>query len=295
MALGDVVSIGSEVALADSETVTDEFPESLGHLPTCFATNPSASVVFLNVHEFVHTQQGAFGGDLLAMALQEGVAEFVAALASGQPSPTSAVAFGKANESRVREAFALDMFGSSAAPWLWSNAENEFGVRDLGYYVGYAVAERYVERSADLATALADLIELDYRDPEAVDALVTASGYFNSPVGEMRREAQEPPLLVVGIENGDRDLAPGPRTLTIEFSRPVDPRFRSFDYGPLGADHVLGVERVVGLSEDGRRLTIEVDLAPSHRHQTSISSGFRTPVGTRLVPYLLDVTTRSGK
>jgi len=290
MTLDDVVFIGSELALADSTTVTDEFPERLGHLPAFFATNPAASVAFLNVHEVVHTQQGPFGSDLLAMALQEGVAEFIAVLSTGKPSPTPAVAFGKANEDRVRKAFALDMFGSFPSPWLWSNAENEFGVRDLGYYVGYAIAERYYEQAEDQRQAIANLIELDYRDPAAVDAVVDAAGYFNRPVGELRAEAPRV-LRVEGIEHGARDLAPGPRRLTIEFSRPMDPRFRGFDYGPLGADHVLRIERVVGLSEDGRRLTVEVDLAPEHRHQTLITSGFRSPEGTRLVPYLLDVTT----
>ena len=294
MTLGDVVFIGSEVALADSATVTDEFAGPLSHLPAYFASNPAASVAFLNVHEVVHTQQGPFGDDLLAMALQEGVAEFVAALATCRPSPTPAVAYGEANEDRVREAFALDMFGSLASFWLWSNAENAFGVRDLGYYVGYAIAERYYERSADKAAAVADLIELDYRDPEAVDALVTASGYFARPVGAMRAEAPHV-VGVEGMENGAQDLAPGPRTVTFEFSQPMNPDLRGFDYGPLGADHVLRVERVAGWSEDGRRLTVEVALAQNRRHQVLVTSQFRSPDGVRLVPYLVDVTTGAGE
>ena len=291
MTLDNIVFIGSELALADSTTETDEFPERLDHLPDFFATNPAASIAFLTVHEYVHTQQGPFGDDLLAMALQEGVAEFVASLALGEPSPVPAISFGKDNETRVREAFVLDMFGSFPSPWLWSNAENDFGVRDLGYYVGYAIAERYHSRATNKRQAIADLINLDYRDPAAVDALVSASGYFDRPVGEMREEAPRV-VRVEGVENDARDLAPGPRTLTIEFSHPVDPRFRGFDYGPLGPDHVLRIERVVGLSRDRRRLTVEVDLAPDHRHQTLITSGFRSLEGQRLVPYLLDVTTK---
>jgi hypothetical protein len=298
MTLDDVVFIGSELALADSATVTDEFPERLGHLPAFFATNPAASVVFLNVHEYVHTQQGPFGGDLLAMALQEGVAEFVAVLATGEPSPTPAVAFGKANEVRVREAFARDMFRPFPSPWLWSNAENPFGVRDLGYYVGYAIAERFYDQSEDQRQAIADLIEVDYRDPAAVDALVTASGYFDRPVKELRAEyeASRPRVVRVdGIENGASGLAAGPRTLTVVFSRPMDTRYRGFDYGPLGADHVLQIERVDGWSDDAQRLTIGVDLAPGHRHQTLLTQTFRTPEGVPIKPYLLDVTTRAAE
>lgn len=291
MTLEDVVFIGSEIALADSSVVTREFGERLSHLPAFFASNPSESVAFLNVHEYVHTQQAPFGADLLAMALQEGTAEFIAALATSQPSPAPAIEFGKANRDRVRSAFARDMFGSVVSYWLWSNAENEFGVRDLGYSVGYAIAEGYHERADDKQRAIAELIELDYQDPDAVDALVSASGYFERPLGEMR-DAAPRVVRIEGMKNDSRDLAPGPRTLTIEFSQPVDPRFRGFDYGPLGADHILGIQNVVGLSDDGRSLTVEVVLAPSHRHQTLITSGFRTRDGVRLVPYLMDVTTR---
>jgi len=298
MTLDDVVFIGSELALADSATVTDEFPERLDHLSAFFATNPATSIAFLNVHEYVHTQQGPFGNDLLAMALQEGVAEFVAAIATGDPSPTPAVAFGEDNETRVREAFARDMFGASASPWLWSNAEGEFGVRDLGYYVGYAIAERYYERAGNTSQAVADLIEVDYRDPAAVDALVSASGYFDRPVEEMRAEYEASVPRIVrleGIENGARDLAPGPRTLTVVFDRPMDTRYRGFDYGPLGADHVLRIERVDGWSDDGRRLTIGVHLAPGRRYQTLLTRTFRTPEGIPMESYLLDVTTRAAE
>ncbi|MEM9665355.1 MAG: hypothetical protein AAF970_10495 [Bacteroidota bacterium] len=293
MTLDDVVFFGSELALADSSVVTAELEDTFTHLPGFFATNPGATVDFLAVHEAVHTQQGPFGEDLLTMALQEGVAEFVAVLATGTPSPSPAIAFGEANEDRVRDAFARDMFGTITNAWMWSSAPNEFGVRDLGYYVGYAMAKRYYEQAADTTQALAALIELDYQDPDAVDALVDATGYFDRPAGAMRAEAPRV-LGVQGLENGGR-LAPGLRTLVIEFSQPMDPRFRNFEYGPLGADHVLPIQQVIGLSDDARRLTIEVNLAPDQRHQMLIASGFRSPDGVRLVPHLIDVTTRAAE
>ncbi|MEM1056615.1 MAG: hypothetical protein AAGI52_13920 [Bacteroidota bacterium] len=292
MTLDDIVFIGSELALADSDVPTDEFPESFSNLPGYFATNPSATLPFLNVHEYVHTQQGPFGEDLLAMALQEGVAEFVAALSTGQ-SPAPAIAYAFENEDSVREAFERDMFGSFASFWLWSNRPNEFGVRDLGYGVGYAIAERYHAQAEDKTQAIARLIELDYQDPGAVDTVADASGYFERPVSEMRAEAPRV-VRVEGLGNG-LNLAPGLRTLTIEFSRPMDPARRGFDYGPLGADHVLPITRVIGMSEDGRSLTVEVNLEPGQRHQMTITSGFITPEGVRLVPHLVEATTRASE
>ncbi|MEO0556727.1 MAG: hypothetical protein AAF170_00950 [Bacteroidota bacterium] len=287
MTLDDIVFIGSELALADPDVPTDEFPEMFSHLPGYFGTNPADAIAFLNVHEYVHTQQGPFGSDLLAMALQEGIAEFIADLATPDPSPTPAIVYGKANDTEVREAFKRDMFGSYVGFWLWSNQANAFETRDLGYYIGYAIAEGYHAQANDKAQAIADLIELDYQDPEAVDALVEASGYFERSVSRLRAEAPR----VIEVEGLADELAPGRHTLTLVFSRPMDPAFRGFDYGPLGEDHVLRIANVVGLSDDGMRLTVEVDLAPNRRHQMTVSSGFRTPEGIRLVPYLIDVTS----
>jgi hypothetical protein len=96
--------------------------------------------VLLNIHEAVHTQQGPFGSNLLAVALQEGVAEFVSVLAIGRPSAVPAVAFGEGNAVVVRERFAPEMFSPHWNGWLYNNTSNTFGVRDLGYYVGYAIA-----------------------------------------------------------------------------------------------------------------------------------------------------------
>ncbi|MEM6285566.1 MAG: hypothetical protein AAF845_00265 [Bacteroidota bacterium] len=288
MTLDDVVFIGSELAFAGPDVPTDEFPETFSNLPAYFATDPAAGIAFLNVHEYVHTQQGPFGSDLLTMAVQEGVAEFVAALATGG-TPAPAVAYVRENEDRVREAFERDMFGSFVGFWMWSNQPNAFEMRDLGYGVGYAIAEGYHAQARDKTQAIADLIEVDHTDPEAIDRLVEASGFFARPVSELRAEAPR----VVRVEGLDgSEVAPGRRTLTLVFSRPMDPAFRSFDYGPLGEDHVLRIAEFVGLSDDGTRLTIEVDLAPSQRHQMTVGSGFRTPEGDRLVPYLIDVTTQ---
>ena len=58
-----------------------------------------------------------------------------------QPSNTPAIAYGESNP-KVREKFEKEMFFQKTQDWLWSNSPNEFGVRDLGYYVGYAIAKQ---------------------------------------------------------------------------------------------------------------------------------------------------------
>ena len=92
------VLIGSELAMADSNVITSEFGKNLSHLPTYFATNPVKNLTFLNVHEFIHTQQRALVENLLSMCLYEGVAEFISCKATGKKSSSPAIEFGKHNQ-----------------------------------------------------------------------------------------------------------------------------------------------------------------------------------------------------
>ena len=95
--LGDKVLIGTEIALADATVVTTELKEDFPHLVTYFAENkPQESMVFNNVHEYVHTQQDTtIANSLLSRTLIEGVAEFIAEKSMNIPSPTKSVIFGK--------------------------------------------------------------------------------------------------------------------------------------------------------------------------------------------------------
>ncbi len=296
MTLDDVVFIGSEVAMADSTVVTEELPGRLGeNLRAYFDGNPITHIAFLNVHEYVHTQQGAFGSTLLQIALQEGVAEFVAVLATGKPSPTPALAFGQSNEPTVRDRFVTEMFSPNTNDWLYNNFSNDFEMRDMGYYIGYTIAEGYHAQAADKALAIAELIELDYQDLTAVGAIVDASGYFPQPLKALQEmyEANRPRIVSVSpFDANSQNIAAGPTRVTIQFSRPMSPRFRGFDYGPLGEENVLSIQKVFGWSEDGTALEVEVNLKPAHRHQMTLTSQFRAPDGAAIEPYVIDVTTR---
>ncbi len=292
MTLDDVVFIGSEVAMTDSSVVTDELPDGLRqNLRAYFDSSPIDDLAFLNLHEYVHTQQGRFGSELLSIALQEGVAEFVATLASGEVSPTPAVAFGASNERAVRERFATEMFSPNTNDWLYNNFDNQFGVRDLGYYVGYAIAEKYYEKADDKIEAVAELIELDYRSEDAVAAIVDSSGYFDRPVRELRAEyeASKPEVVMLApFDNGSEGVAPGLATLSVTFSQTMSPRFRGFDFGPGGEDEVLRVQQFIGWSDDARTMSFEVSLEPGRRHQLMLTSQFRTAGGAALEPYLIE-------
>lgn len=290
------VLIGAEIAMADVRTVSDEFPDWLRTgLGGYFATNPIEDLVFLNVHEYVHTQQHGDGGyDLLSQCLYEGVPEFVAEMALGTPSPAGAIAYGHAHDDRIEQRFAKEMFSPHFDGWLYNNAQNEFGTRDLGYYVGYALCEKHYAKAADKSRAIKELIELEFSDPAAIERFVDGTSYFDRPIAELKDAFEKSRPEVVRIReftNGDRNVDPGSTRITIEFSAPMNKNQRGFDFGPLGEEHVLRIENFQGFAEDGRSMTLDVALVPGKELQVVLTENFRTEEGVPLKPYVIDITT----
>lgn len=176
---GDKVLLGVEMATGDENVDTSEMPAGLQRFfASYFASKPLENLDLLAVHEVVHTQQAGERPNLLAQAVYEGVADFVAEQVTGRMPDLAYVTYGPAHDAAVKAAFRRDMAGEDFSGWLYNSADNPFGVRDLGYYVGYAITRGYHERAPDKAAALKTMIELDYSDPEAVQTFVDASGYF---------------------------------------------------------------------------------------------------------------------
>lgn len=295
-ALNGHVLLGSEISLADASTDCSEFPPSLAHLKAHFATRPIDELVFLCVHEFVHTQQpGVYGYDLLSRCVHEGIAEFVAAQALDRESPNASVIFARANREKVRAVFEEEMFSPRHFRWLWSNAEVPFGVRDLGYGVGFAIAQSHLERSVDKRLAIAELVKLNCESREAVEMLVDRSGYLSKPLAELREEfeARRPRVTGVGeFGNGSREVDPGLARITFAFSEPMDPDFRSTGAGDLGLDHFPEVSRIE-FAEDGCSVTYSVTLKPDTHYQMILEEGYGNRRGLPLVPFRVEFWTKS--
>lgn len=293
--LDSLVLIGSELAMADKNTKTAEFPEMRQHLKTYFASNPIDDIVFLNIHEYVHTQQSNnLKAHLLSQCLREGIAEFIAEKVSGKPSSIPAMQYGKAHAQAVKVQFQKEMFNYSYHSWLWSNARNKFNVRDLGYYIGYTMADKYYQKNNDTLKAIKELIELNYQDAPSIEKFVDKIGYFSESIEEMKAKYEQNRPQIVGIKqfkNGQKDVSPGIRQITIEFSKKMDKRFRGFELGPLGKDHVLRVKKFIGFSEDAKLMMLEVALEPNKQYQVIVSNRFSSEDGTELKPYLIDITT----
>ena len=168
-----------------------------------------------------------------------------------------------------------------------------FKTRDLGYYVGYAICEKYYEKAADKALAIKQMIEMDYDDEAAFYAFVDESGYLSKPVEEYRTafETKRPEVLrMTPFDNGTKGIDPSIQQVTFHFPTPMDTRFKSTDYGELGADACPKINGAT-FAPDSLSVTYDLALAPNTRYQMVINYGYRTPAGMPLKPYLVEFWT----
>lgn len=291
--LQDRVLIGSEMALGDENTDVAEHPDFRQLYYKTY--KPKQNLALLCAHEYVHTQQKDPVSNLLSYCIYEGVAEFMSCLATGQKSNTPSIEFGKANQEKVLQKFQEELFFYRLEDWLWGENTNELKERDLGYYIGYEICERYYHLSLDKQKAVKELIELDYADENAVERIVDATKIFPVSLGKIWEDynAQRPTVIGIKPFNKNQKVKPGLVQISIYFSEEMDTNFRGFDYGPLGENHLYRFNHIIGWSNNNQTFAIEVEVDADKKYQALITSNFRNKKGARLQPYLLEFETKA--
>jgi hypothetical protein len=288
---GERILIGSECALADDQVVTDELPE--WRQPFYKTQNPRRGLALLCTHEYVHTQQKPLVENLLSMCLYEGVAEFVSCKATGKKSNVAAIEFGKAKEKEVVDLFVTDLFTmSNDYNWLWGENRNSLKIRDLGYYIGFEICERYYNQAKDKQKAIKELIELDYSDEKEVERIVDRTHLLPQSLPNLNSDYEKRRPTVISVEPSiNNPIKPGLTTFRITFSEPLNGFHTSVDFGPLGKDAFpkLSGERI--WSADNRSWLFQAELQPNRHYQILISNNFRKVDQIRLKPYLIDFNT----
>ena len=141
---------------------------------------PLDSLPLIVAHEHTHVlqaQAGAVGGSsnatLLEQSLHEGIADFVGELVSGGHINAHVYAYGLLHEADLWTEFKAAMNGTDVSRWLY-NQGAATGERpgDLGYFVGYRIAQAYYASVADKAAALHEIIEM-----KNAPTFLAASGY----------------------------------------------------------------------------------------------------------------------
>jgi hypothetical protein len=119
----------------------------------------------LVAHELIHYQQRPIPVDqrtLLAQSIMEGSADFVAELISGDHTNHRAHEYGLPRERELWNEFSQVMHGSDFAGWLYGSPP-EGRPADLGYFIGYRIAQAYYTAAGADGQALHDLLNItDY-------------------------------------------------------------------------------------------------------------------------------------
>lgn len=290
---GDRILIGSELSLADRNTVIDELPD--WRKPFYKTQNPIKEIALLCTHEYVHTQQKELVENLLTMCLYEGVAEFISCKVTRKKSASPAIAFGKANQKMVVDKFVSDLFTmKNNYNWLWGENRNELKMRDLGYYIGYEIGERYYNQSADKQKAIKELIELDYSNEKEVERIVDRADLLPETLEVLYNDYEKQRPQVVSLspfENGSQTVKAGTVQISINFSEEMDINFRGFDFGPLGEEHIYKFRKLIGWSNNNKTITIEVEIEPDKKYQALVTNSFMSKNGKALKPFLMEFRT----
>ena len=191
--LDSISLIGAEVSLADATVDVSEFTEGwFVYLARLFQSRHDImdNVAYINVHEYVHTQQHDDGMLLLSQVLHEGACDFIAELVLEQPVPNPYMEYGRAHHAELLARFREDLFGEDRSAWLY-NGETAKDCVDLGYYLGYAICKAYYDRAEDKQRAVKEIIELRTSDLAAAVAFVNAAGVYAEPI-------EVPPTVLPG-------------------------------------------------------------------------------------------------
>jgi hypothetical protein len=286
----DRVLIGCEYAIADENAVINEHSDARQYYYTAY--QPKKNLGLLCTHEYIHTQQKECVDNLLSWCLYEGIAEYISCLATGNPSNSPAVSFGQANHEKVFKQFSEDVFFPNWNNWLWGENTNDLKERDLGYYIGYAISERYYIASSDKLKAIKELIELDYTNVAEVERIIDAAKVFPISMQAMWNQYNEKMPTVISIQPSNKKLKPGLVQLSITFSEPMDVLRTGFEYGPLGENHTFRFKRIIAWTNNDKTLTIEIEVDANKKYETYLTSNFRNKQDIRLQQYLIEFTTK---
>ena len=118
---------------------------------------------YVVAHELIHYQQKYprnQNSSLLTRAVGEGSADFVAELISGSHINPHLHEYGNPIERELWFEFQKEMKGSDVSNWLYQGYRAVSRPADLGYYMGYKIAEAYYKNAPDKKQALRDILEI---------------------------------------------------------------------------------------------------------------------------------------
>lgn len=133
----------------------------------------TAALASITAHELIHFQQRPGAHTLLERAFTEGAADFIASLISKGNFNKHIYEYGYGHEAALWRQFRGEMAGSDVSNWLYGGTPRGDRPADLGYFVGFRIAQAYYERATDKRQAIRDIIV----PPAGVARLLADSHY----------------------------------------------------------------------------------------------------------------------
>ena len=160
--------IGVEMYGSTAETPRDELPDWMKAV-----LSPLDKLPAIVAHESCHyNQKYSALKTLLSKAIQEGSCDFISEQIAGDTINPKQKAYGNQHEAELWREFQTEMNGTSVKNWMYNGATVEDKPTDLGYYVGYRIAQSYYDGAKDKRQAIRDILEI-----KDFPAFLEKSGY----------------------------------------------------------------------------------------------------------------------
>ena len=295
--VNNMILIGCEIATGTAKTDISDLPENKSRwLGGVFKEQEVDNIVPLNIHEYIHTQQSSGEpASLLGLAIREGSCDFITELVMEKPMMNNYIQYGRVHDNELKERFKKEMFTTSYANWLY-NGSTTSGMADLGYYMGYIICKSYYDNAQDKKKAIAQIIELNYSDSNAVENFLTQSKYYTGTIDKKSLveafEAKRPRIVSIEPMKGDSALDSNVQEITIIFSEPMATGHYSIHLGKKGkeSDPFVGV---VGFSADKKSFTLKSKLESGHSYEFIIpDNGFTSVEGYPVRKYDAKFSTK---
>ena len=157
----NLVLIGAEIAAADDSVEKSELPPRLRSI-----IGTTGGIISMVAHEIIHTQQidrriMNFGSNpLLEQTIKEGVADFLTFEILGLNINQEIHNYGRLNECSLLKEFEADLKSEpkNYTNWLYNGGKMVDRPADLGYFIGFNIAESYYQKQIDKSEAIRQLL-----------------------------------------------------------------------------------------------------------------------------------------
>ena len=292
----NLVLVGAEIATGNANTDVSEFDNDW--FKNVFEEQSLDNIVYLNIHEYIHTQQNPNGSSLLGQVIREGSCDFITELALQKPIKTKYMSYGLANTNSIKDRFKKELFSDSFENWLYNGRQRPEDA-DLGYYVGYEICKAYYQKAKNKKQAVKNIIELDFSSDSALELFLEKSGFYpekldKDAIKEAYEKLQPTIVSLEPFNNGDQNVDATTKELRIVFSRQMMPKRYSISLSEKGKEY-FPLKNVKGFENDNRILVLGVELKAQKDYEFVITNkGFKSKDGYPLKEdkYLIKFRTK---